>query len=282
VDWELDREIFLEKQKMERDISHTLLASRITELKVPLAENVSNVRTYLLPFHDLLSFHVTTHRSLVSVQKQCELLNAEMQSLSTVTTEHEGVLYQLAQLYGDMSQLQAQRAAIAGSISKNCVGIDTWHEQHVAAAQTIRGRRIATIREEFVQSGQTQLSDSSAAAGAHDFLVTAGQGQLLEECEHFERDVVRSAGQYRERMMQCITQLLEYQSIAAEYPRELVYRNRCYVWKSWREELLGNPTANACNRFLTSAVYVSHAWPGRVRVHVALCRRVFTASMPVS
>ena len=262
MDWDRDREILLEKQKMELDISHTLLASRITELRVPLEENVAKIRTYLLPFHDLLAFHVTTHRSLVSVQKQDEQLRTELACVSAIDDTHTDVLTTLESLYDQMALLQQQVGSIAQSISKSCMGFDAWHDQHAAALQTLRGRHIAGLRDQLSSLASSTASPLNTMEGeggnasVREFLMEAGQGQLWDECERFYHDVDHTAAAFHKRMMECLSDVMEYQAIAAEYPPHIVYRNRCYVWKTWREQLLEDPSVDVCNKCLDSSLYV--------------------------
>lgn len=85
VDWEPDRKSDLEKKAMERNISHTLLASRIVELKVPFKLNKEKLTKFLLPFQDLLDINTTTFRTFLTVQQQLARLQQEQLVLNAVS-----------------------------------------------------------------------------------------------------------------------------------------------------------------------------------------------------
>ena len=101
----------------------------------------------MLPFHDLLAFHVTTHRSLVQVQRQVEHLAAERTVIAAVGPQHGPLLAELSRLYADLTRHRGASASAAEALAKSCAGIDAWHEQHAAALQAVRGRHLVALRE---------------------------------------------------------------------------------------------------------------------------------------
>ena len=255
VDWEPDHKSDLEKKAMERNISHTLLASRIVELKVPLRLNWEKLTKFLPPFQDLLDINTTTFRTYMSVQQQLQLYDMELAAVSAAPTDMEAVFESLAALYAEELNENSNMNMIASSIFKSCIGIDQWHEQHVTALEAIRGRHLTVVKTDMANTGRFDLLNAGSPRDVSEFLRSSGQRQLLTQYEEQLVHVRDSVRAYRSGISRCLDALLSYQTIAAAFPRDVVNRNRCYLWCEWRQKLLYEPSTQLCMDILGSFLY---------------------------
>jgi PI-3-kinase-related kinase SMG-1 len=255
VDWEPDHKSDLEKKAMERNISHTLLASRIVELKVPLRLNQEKLTKFLPPFQDLLDINTTTFRTYMSVQQQLQRYDMELAAVSAAPTDMEAVFESLAALYAEELNENSNVNMIASSIFKSCIGIDQWHEQHVTALEAIRGRHLTVVKSDMANAGRFDLLNAGSLRDASEFLRSSGQRQLLAQYEEQLVHVRDSVRAYRSGLSRCLDALLSYQTIAAAFPRDFVNRNRCYLWCEWRQKLLYEPSTQLCVDILGSFLY---------------------------
>lgn len=160
------------------------------------------------------------------------------------------------------------------------VGFDGWREQHVAADQALRGGKLlSTLRAKLAVDTVTHPEGTSTAhdtpsgadgvvsevvqwtiarsgyMDAEQYLHSAGQGGLLDECKNAHAALEATASAYHILLARHVDVLLAYQTIAREYPRDMVVQNRICIWREWVRQLLQGPDTGLCRMILTSTLF---------------------------
>ena len=255
VDWTPDDESDQERKAMERNISHTLLASRITELKVPLQINHAKLNGALTSYQEALDQMVGGNRALTTTEQQVQSLEKESNLLDMLTeADCKRVLPELFEVYAREHVLQTHRDVVAAAISKTAHETGAWHEQHLAANEAIRGQHLLLLQNQLLESQSEALAVAADNfSPATEYLMSAGQQKLQRQCQDEHYELSRIAQRRRTAMLSCMSQLQKYSKMAAEYPRSVVFQNRCYLWHEWLQKLVKNPTTEQCEQILRAS-----------------------------
>jgi PI-3-kinase-related kinase SMG-1 len=257
VDWTPDDESDQERKAMERNISHTLLGSRITELKVPLQLNQSKLNWAFAVYQEALDQLVAGNRALVAVQQQAVGLQTETELLYQLSdADANRILPQLFDVYAREHVLQTHCDVVSAAINKVCYETGAWHEQHLAATDAIRGQHLTMLQSQLMDSQTETLAVATDNFGvATEYLMGAGQSKLQRQCQDAHYQLTRVSQQRRAAMLSCMQQLQKYSMIAAEYPRSVVFQNRCFLWHEWLQKLINDPSLQTCSDVLNASMY---------------------------
>lgn len=246
VDWTPNMKNEAEKEAMEKGICHSLLAARITELKVPLQNNQAKHEAILPQFHDQLENMMNIVRSKTSLESQVQQWHHEEKLLrEAVEAEPEQVLQSLAIVYAEDQKHSMVQEQCTSAIMKRIAELSHWHDQHVVALETLRGTQLDKLRADL-RGHDVAAGGVNTLAVAKAFLQSVHQTSLIDQGEVVHRELMRLVEQRRSAMLNCLDLMYTYRTIVTEYPCNVVLQNRCYMWRQWLQTAFTAASASTC------------------------------------
>lgn len=147
MDWTRDVRKAEQHQRLERNISHSLLAARVMELRVPFQLNKDKFTTTLDVLTDVSSSALDMIRSLAMWSEQIRSLTDERDALTRCKAKEYAPLFRELELtYPQEALVLEAREAAAAAVRKRGQEVGAWQKQHEAAFQAIRSRELQRIR----------------------------------------------------------------------------------------------------------------------------------------
>ncbi|XP_005098211.1 serine/threonine-protein kinase SMG1 [Aplysia californica] len=236
------------KQQMERDITTSMFSIRLAEMDSAWGKNKSDLLSQLPVLSAGVKEWLRTSDQLGETMTHKESLQQEQQMLTEAQGDPHHNLLSLSDRYSDYMVLKATRDHVMEAVGEKINEYSNWHKVHSVCLEKLQGLSFKTLCGDV--SSPLELGPPSFAASSA-FLQSAGQSQIISQCEQLEAEMVSAIEQRRSLLQSVIKSLLLYSNIVSQFGVVYAEDNRTYKFLGWLQELLSNFTSQKCEEVLS-------------------------------
>uniref|UniRef100_A0A2C9LZC5 non-specific serine/threonine protein kinase n=1 Tax=Biomphalaria glabrata TaxID=6526 RepID=A0A2C9LZC5_BIOGL len=236
------------KQQMERDITTSMFSIRLTEMESAWAKNKSDLMSSLPLLSTCVEEWMKTSDKLEASATGVEGLHVIQQTLLNAQSDAHHTLYTLADRYSDYMVLKATRDQVIASVGDKLTEFSNWHKLHVMSLEKLQSPSFQSMCAEV--SSHLDLGPPSFAA-ATSFLQSAGQAQIIAQCEQLETELCTLLGQKRALLHNVVKIVHTYSTVVSQFGIFFANDNRTFRFLSWLQEMLQDFTSHKCDEIMS-------------------------------
>ena len=251
IDWAPDHRSDAERRAMDKDISQTLLAARIVELRVQWQKNRESLGSTLPVLADVLSETIAVMQECDALRRKNEALERERVLLdAAVQPEMRTVIDTLGDLCSRQASADRVTGVAADVITQSLQTSQAWQSQHVAAFDMLTTDRAPALFASVCEGSPVKQATQgvcTAMIAATNFFQTINQLALIQASVDARSQAVALLARRSKLVDQCRVILRTYASVITDSPRDAVSRNASQRWSTALESGLQARTATACD-----------------------------------
>ncbi|XP_035229827.1 serine/threonine-protein kinase SMG1-like, partial [Stegodyphus dumicola] len=231
------------RQSMEMDIALSMFAIRVAEMKGEWLKNRDELLSAFPKLENFLQDWKKAQHQLQIAETELQDACQEKALLEEALANPNHSLYTVPKRYEETTVVKNTVMTTKEAVSEKLAECKKWHTVHCESLSTVCGAELAKWCAD-VSSDQSM--DTLSVAPVVEFLQSAGQGQLVQQCEHAESELANAVQQHRLTMRNCIELLTTYAAIVLQFGPTYREQNRCFRWQQWLENLLSDFTSLKC------------------------------------
>lgn len=237
------------RKALEREVTKAMFIVRVTEMKAEWLENRDQILRTIPKMGKLLTEY---HEVAKEVKKAEEnLADAHQQMALVKEAEAQGHKHPLFNLASRCSVLLKARSALNTTVKMlkdRSEEYDRDINNYLTALSNIKGETLSR----WVKQLSSKLHPDSFQTFdlVKEFLQTAGQSNMVSQCDQTESEVGQLDQQQRQTTRNCVDLLGEYATLVALYPSSLE-NHRSKKYKIWTQSLLRNVNSEVCQEVLS-------------------------------
>uniref|UniRef100_A0A6B0VG32 non-specific serine/threonine protein kinase n=1 Tax=Ixodes ricinus TaxID=34613 RepID=A0A6B0VG32_IXORI len=233
--------------RLERDMAGALLAIRLRETAQQWGQNgqqltsaLERVSTSLQEWHEAqASVQVAEHR----LGEACAQQTLLEEALASEGKDHP--LFSLPSRYHEWALVQAAQESALSALGEKLEECRHWGQlQNAAMAALASGSPPEQWRQAL--SAEPGLESVATLGPLAEFLQSSGQGQLLQQCEQSEEELLSLVAQLRGSLQTSLELLGTYAAIVVQCPSGWCHPGRTQHWQRWLEGLQEDFTLARC------------------------------------
>ncbi|XP_054706809.1 serine/threonine-protein kinase SMG1-like [Uloborus diversus] len=231
------------RQSMEIDIALSMFAIRVAEMKGEWLKNRDELLSAFPKLERLLQEWKEAQQQLQIAEGGLQDACQEKALLEEALANSSHSLYALPKRYDETTIVKTTINAAKEAVGEKLLECKKWHSVHSESLSTVCG---AELSKWCADVSSDKSMDALSVAPVVEFLQTAGQGQLVQQCEHAESELAAAVQQRRLTMRNCIELLTTYATIILQFGPSYKEQNRCFKWQQWLESLLSDFSSLKC------------------------------------
>ncbi|XP_033630103.1 serine/threonine-protein kinase SMG1-like [Asterias rubens] len=231
------------KREMEKAITRSLFSSRVAEMKAPWFKNRDDMLDALSKLEDQLNTYLEAVSDSKTLESNTDEYTHHISTLQAALNDKNHSLHTLHTRYAECHQVDTTTTATLQAVQEKLRELEHWHIQHKLALETARGNHLTGISQETEKDLDLGTPPYALCV---QFLTTAGQTQMISQCEHLETELSSLLKQRRTMLRGCVEVLQTYCNMAGQFPANFAEMNRAYVWQTWLQELINDLTSATC------------------------------------
>uniref|UniRef100_T1J1T4 PI3K/PI4K catalytic domain-containing protein n=1 Tax=Strigamia maritima TaxID=126957 RepID=T1J1T4_STRMM len=236
------------KLDMEQEITYSMFSIRITEMKAEWSKNKEELLESLPVLEKYLKNWMESQKKLLEEEEALQAHHQEMAYLKEAEVNPAHSFYSLPHRYTEFTVVKNSLQIAKKAAQEKLNECERWHNIHkVSMIAVTGGPELGRWCNEA-----TKVIDFSISSFAPviDFLRTAGQSQLLAQCEQADSELANLLHQHQSMLRSCLDTLNTYATVAIQYPASYLELNRCFKWQKWLLELQNNFTLSECHKIV--------------------------------
>ncbi|KAG8199800.1 hypothetical protein JTE90_000893 [Oedothorax gibbosus] len=234
------------RQGMEVDIALSMFAIRVTEMKGEWTKNRDDLLSAFPQLERLLGEWRGAQLQLQEAETELQEACQEKALLEEALSNPHHNLYTLPNRYDEAIIVKTTVAATKDTVVEKLNECRKWHKLHSDALSAVCGSELSKVLD---VSGD-HICESLSVEPVVEFLQSAGQGQLVQQCEHAESELASVIQQRKLNMRNCFDLLTTYATIILQFGPGYRERNRSFRWQQWLEGLLQDFSSLKCLEIL--------------------------------
>ncbi|GIY22261.1 hypothetical protein CDAR_374792 [Caerostris darwini] len=231
------------RQNMELDVSLSMFAIRVAEMRGEWLKNRDDLLSAFPKLENLLQEGKKAQSGLQIAETQLQKACQEKALLEEALANPNHNLYTVPKRYDETTIVKTTVNAAKEAVTEKLNECKKWHALHCEALCNIT---TAELNKRYGDVSSDQNYDVLSVAPVVEFLQSAGQGQLVQQCEQAESDLASSLQQRRLAMRSCIDLFTTYATVILQFGPTYKEQNRCFRWKQWLENLLSDFSTSKC------------------------------------
>ncbi|XP_067130817.1 serine/threonine-protein kinase SMG1 [Centruroides vittatus] len=236
------------KQDMEHEVAYSMLSIRVAEMKHDWLKNREELVASLPKLKSHLQDSHKAQIELQSTETQLPEICQQRALLEEAQTNSAHSLYSLPKRFEEHAIVKETVATSKEAVKEKLAECKKWQNLHSESLRSVCGPELGKWCSEVAIDLNI---NSLTIAPVVKFLQSAGQGQLVQQCEHAESDLVTVLQQQQMALRNCVELLTTYATIVLQYPPSFKEQNRSFQWQSWLESLLEDFTLAKCQDVIT-------------------------------
>lgn len=236
------------RKEMERGITQTLLSTRVAEMRVSWTKNrdellgsLNNLKQSLNHYCDSLKHQWHSHEDVIMLKHQAGLLSAAL-----INSDHP--LHSLQSRYDKQAKLLADIKFWKQKLNNKLIECDQMCNQFKSIHNKVQGSYITNLYSEVCHLGDVGAPSYGPAV---NFLNSAGQSNIVTQCEQIESELSSILNQRHCALRSCLESILSYSSIVNQFSSQYMKQHNLLHWMSLFSHLITEPTSAKCNEILT-------------------------------
>ena len=217
---------------MQAEITFSMFAVRIAEIKTPWLQNKARLLTDLTTLEDKLETWMDLRSGVDVLNDHLAKMHQSMSILKEAESNPNHRLYTLHERYVEHNLMEN---AVSMSKSKIKAFIDEnnkWVNHYQRSKGNLVENQLSKWNFEIQESGVS--IDCLSGDLIKEFLENAGQAQLLEQFQTVEAAFCMGLEKMKQSLSGCLQLLRHYSTISSLYPQSFRYKNyfhpcRCLV-----------------------------------------------------
>ncbi|XP_055937546.1 serine/threonine-protein kinase SMG1-like isoform X2 [Argiope bruennichi] len=231
------------RQGMELDIALSMFAIRVAEMKGEWLKNRDDLLSAFPKLENLLQEWKTAQSGLQIAETELQEACQEKALLEEALANPNHNLYSVPARYDETTIVKTTVNATKEAVVEKLGECKKWHALHCEALSNVSG---SELNKKYGDVSNDQNYDTLSVAPVVEFLQSAGQGQLVQQCEHAESELANTLQQRRLTMRNCIDLLTTYATVILQFGPSYKEQNRCFKWQQWLESLLADFSSLKC------------------------------------
>ncbi|GFO31315.1 serine/threonine-protein kinase smg1, partial [Plakobranchus ocellatus] len=236
------------KQQMERDITSSMFAIRLTEMESAWAINKAELMSSLPQLCENVQQWLKTTGRLAECAAVTENLNTIRSILEEAQLSPHHSLHSLFDRYSDYLVLKESRDQVMASVGDRINEYSNWHKIHTLSVEKLQSPAFQAMCAEL--SSPLELSPPSFSA-ASSFLQGAGQFQIIAQCEQLETEMCSILEQRRSLLHTTVQILHTYNTLVSQFGSVCAEDNRTFKFLGWLQEILSDFTSIKCEEVMS-------------------------------
>ncbi|XP_048245963.1 serine/threonine-protein kinase SMG1-like isoform X1 [Haliotis rufescens] len=233
------------KKEMEREITCSMFAIRVMEMKAAWTKNREDIMTAVPELREVeLSWIQMCERHL-SHLTDMDGMKEVKQLLMEAQRDAGHALYSLQERYAEYSVVKAAKDSAYKAVEEKINEFSHWQKMHKHCLETMQGSVFQKMCSEVAKPLDLGAPSFSAAT---EFLQGAGQSQIVGQCEQLETEMSGHLQQRRSLLHSVFEVLHSYSTIVSQFGAIFADEARTshYLW--WLQELVCDFTTNKCEQ----------------------------------
>ncbi|XP_076329859.1 serine/threonine-protein kinase Smg1 isoform X2 [Tachypleus tridentatus] len=232
------------KQEMEREIAFSMFAIRVAEMKGDWLKNKDDLAASLPKLNKFLLAWLEAQTELQAAETELQETCHKRALLEEARIDSSHSLHSLPKRYEEYAVVKNTVQSAKDAVQDKLDDCKKWHNHHISGLQSLCGPELGQWYIEIAKlEPQTESVPEVHVAG---FLQSAGQGQLVQQCEHAEFELNNLLEQQRLTLGTCLELLSRYATIIMQFSPSYKKENRNFQWQEWLESLLNTFTLSNC------------------------------------
>eukprot|EP00106_Octopus_bimaculoides_P021655 XP_014789097.1 PREDICTED: serine/threonine-protein kinase SMG1-like isoform X1 [Octopus bimaculoides] len=235
------------KKDMERDITISMFAIRVAEMKASWLKNKEDMLMAL----PLLQEMMQDWAQQTDDFQLCTATLKSLEDLHSMLTEAQldknHSLYTLAERYADYSVVKSTREAVQTTIQEKIADFNHGHASHKVVLQNVQG---PVFQKMFAEATKPLQLGGPSFSAATKFLQAAGQGQIVQQCEQLESELVSCLENQRSILQSSLDILNTYAAIVGHFGLPFSEKSRTSNYLTWLQRLLRNFSSDNCSEIV--------------------------------
>ncbi|KAG1650713.1 Serine/threonine-protein kinase SMG1 [Nymphon striatum] len=235
-----------ERWNMEKEIAYNMLAMRVAEMKTDWLKNRDELRTNLEKLKTVLSNWITVKKTSVVKQMELESLNQQYEFLENIHEIEDHKIKSLSDRYIKFTVVQEKINKTKVAIEEKLRDCNQWQKSHEMALTKVKGDSLI----KWINDISLFSHNYECFVTVDDFLMQAGQSQLLSQGEQVEKELKKLFKKLDEDVRKQIKILMTYSSIISQYPGTFSQHNRNCLSAQLLSSLNDNSNSIQCDQVL--------------------------------
>ncbi|XP_042907666.1 serine/threonine-protein kinase SMG1 isoform X2 [Parasteatoda tepidariorum] len=231
------------RQEMEVDIALSMFAIRVAEMKGEWLKNRDELLSAFPQLEVLLQEWKNAQHKLQSAETELQDACQEKALLEEALANPNHSLYSVPKRYDETTIVKSTVNATKEAANEKLNEYKKWHSLHCESLSAVCGSELSK-RCNDISFDHTM--DNLSITPVVEFLQTAGQGPLVQQCEHAESELANTLQQRQIALRNCVDLLSAYATIILQFGPGYWEQNRCFKWQQWLENLLSDFTSLKC------------------------------------
>ncbi|KAH3864467.1 hypothetical protein DPMN_027485, partial [Dreissena polymorpha] len=251
---------------MEREITASMFSIRVAEMRVNWLQN----RDELLAVLPRAQGHLDNRAARIAEYTQLMVEEQHLQELRQLIQEAQAnpasPLLSLARRYGEYEVIKRNRDSVNALIQEKIGECLSWHNMHKHVMTKVVG---AAFQQMCVDIAASLNLGTPSFNTAKDFLQSAGQGSVIQQCELVESELTANLTVQRDNLRLMIDVLHRYGTIVSQFGQSFPDNTRTSHYLNWLRELVVDFSESKCEDIIRQCGDTfgdSRMTPARVQV----------------
>lgn len=236
------------RKEMERGITQTLLSTRVAEMSVLWTANKNELISSVNKLKTLLEHYLQTLNSQWYSQQEISTLQHQASLLKAALVKSDHPLHSLQSRYDKQEKLLSDLKSSKDKIEGKLLECDQMQNEFKHAFMAIQGNHFTNLFTEVCK-----LADvgSPCYGPAVKFLNSAGQSNVVAQCEQIEEELSSALNQRRSALRACLETILSYSSLVSQFNSDYMIHQSLSHWIPLFKSILVEPSSEKCSEALT-------------------------------
>lgn len=235
------------KRDMERDITISMFAIRVAEMKASWLKNKEDMLSALPLLQNIMQDWGQQTDDFQAWESKLKNLEDMHSVLNEALMNNQHALYTLSDRYSDYAVVKNTRDTVQATIQEKIADFSQWHANHKLVLQNVQG---AVFQKMFAEVTKPLQFGAPSFSAATNFLQAAGQGQIVQQCEQLENELVNCLQNQRSVLRSALDILHTYATIIGHFGPLFAEKSRTSHYLSWLQRLLMNFTSDKCSEIV--------------------------------
>ncbi|XP_066926510.1 serine/threonine-protein kinase SMG1-like [Clytia hemisphaerica] len=244
------------RKEIERGITRTLLSTRVAEMQVSWTANKDDLTHSLKNLRISFEGYCKAVNSQYYTQEELHVLKHQMTLLKSALLRSDHPLHTLQSRYDKQARLLEDFKFWKHKLDEKLIESKHLLLNYQKTFLKVQGSHIASLFTEVCKLAEV---GSPSYGPAVSFLKSAGQSNVVKQCESIENELSVVLNQRRSALRNCLEAVLTYSSIVNQFSLEYTNHPSLCLWVPLLSNLLMDPTSVNCNETLAQSTAILEA-----------------------
>ncbi|CAD5118686.1 DgyrCDS7369 [Dimorphilus gyrociliatus] len=232
------------KHKTDRFVAVSMLTIRLKENKLSWFRNKETMAGHVSNIVEKVKMLEETYNNMLKQKEAEDIISQLIKYLTDASADPGHPFHSLPIRYEQNKEEQHLKESVTAEIQMKYIDIDNFRSAYERTLLVLKGKSYEDLQKQF---GLTPAVNSSYSC-VEEFLINAGQTQLLNQGQGVENQVRDSQMKKNNIIEKCLGYLINYVSCIPPFTNALIEENPYLSWTKWFKIILDSFTVESCEK----------------------------------